>query len=164
MQNINGSSEFHGVGGAIGIMNAASSAVLRTSLLLACAAFGACSETIDTTYKTRAEAEFAGAVSAGWVPEWLPQEAMQIREAHSTGTKAMMIRFTFPPEREVNVPSTCLLIVAAAAEPPPFERAWWPKSVPEAGNTMQRYEYRRCEYQYVAVLRSEGVGFVWSAQ
>ena len=134
-------------------MNASTSAVLRKSLLLACAAVGACSETIDATYKSRAEAEYAGAISAGWVPEWLPQEAMQIREAHSTRTKAMMIRFTFPTEREVRVPSTCLLIGAAAAAPPPFERAWWPKSVPEVGSTMQRYEYRRCENQYVAVLR-----------
>ena len=141
----------------------ASSAVLRQSLLLACVAVGACSETIDVTYKSRAEAEYAGAISAGWVPQWLPQEAMQIRETHSTSTKAVMIRFTFPVERKVSTPPTCLPIVASAAAPPPFERAWWQKSVPEAQSTAPRYEYRLCANQYVALLQSEGVGFVWSA-
>ena len=140
------------------------SAVLSKSLLLACTVLAACSETIDATYKSRSEAEYAGAISAGWVPEWLPQDAMQIREAHSAGTKAMMIRFTFPTGREVNTPTTCQQIAAAAAVPPPFDRAWWPKSLPEVGATMQKYEYRRCANQYVAVLQSEGVGFVWSAE
>lgn len=135
---------------------------LRIALLTACALLAACSETIDDTYKTRALAEHHGAITAGRVPAWLPNEAMQIREARATGSTAMMVRFTFPTEVKVSVPASCLPIAASAAPPPPFERAWWPKSMPEVQSPAPKHEYRQCANQYVAVQQSEGVRFVWS--
>jgi hypothetical protein len=135
----------------------------RSLLILAFTVLAACSETIDATYKTRALAENGGAIAAGWVPAWLPSDAMQIRETHHTGTKAMMVRFTFPTESKLSIPSACLPVTATAVRPPPFERAWWPKTVPELLGTTPKYEYWQCASQYAAVLQSEGVGFVWSA-
>jgi hypothetical protein len=134
------------------------------TLLLAAAVLVACSETFDRTYTTRKEAEFAGAIAAGWVPSWLPEYAMQIREVHSIDTNAVMVSFSYPRERGVRVPDDCAPITGTAAPPPPFRRAWWPKSVPEHGSTTERYAYHKCGELYVALLRSEGEGFVWSGR
>jgi hypothetical protein len=124
----------------------------------------ACSETFDRTYKTRAEAEYAGAIAAGRVPSWFPEEAMQIREVHSIDTNAVMVSFSYPKEHEVRVPSYCAHITGTTAPPPPFKRAWWPKSVPEHQSTAESYAYHKCGELYVALLQSEGEGFVWSGR
>ena len=122
----------------------------------------ACSETFDRTYKTRTEAEYDGAIAAGRVPAWVPQDAMQIREAHSADSKAVMVRFNYPKEREVKTPQSCARTTGRAAPPPPFQRAWWPVSVPERQATAQRFAYYKCAELYVALRQVEGEGFVWS--
>jgi hypothetical protein len=132
------------------------------TLLLALLLLVACSETFERTYKTRTEAEYDGAIAAGWVPSWLPQDAMQIREAHRIDTNAVMVRFSYPKERGVKVPQSCARISGSTAPPAPFKRAWWPESVPEHEGTAERYAHHKCGELYVALLQSEGEGFVWS--
>lgn len=129
-------------------------------LLLALLSLAACSETFDRTYKTRTEAEYDGAIAAGRVPAWFPPVAMQIREAHDIDTRAVMVTFTYPKEHTLEVPASCTPIAASSAPPPPFERAWWPKSVPERAG--EKLVYHRCGELYVAVLLSEAQGYVWS--
>jgi hypothetical protein len=131
-------------------------------MLLAILTLGACSDTFDRTYKTRAEAEYAGAIAAGRVPSWFPDDAMQIREVHSIDSNAVMVSFSYPKEHQVKIPQHCAHITGAAAPPPPFNRAWWPQSVPEHESTAERYAYHKCGELYVAILQSEGEGFVWS--
>jgi hypothetical protein len=132
------------------------------AVLLALLFLFACSEAVERTYRTRTEAEYDGAIAAGWVPSWLPQDAMEIREAHAIDTNAVMVRFSHPKEREVEVPHSCSRIAGSTAPPAPFERAWWPESVPEHEGTVERYVYHQCGELYVALLQSEGEGFVWS--
>lgn len=132
------------------------------TLFLALPFLVACSDTIERTYKTRTEAEYDGAIAAGRVPNWFPQEAMEIREAHNIHTKAVMVRFSYPKEHQVKVPQFCVRTSGTTAPPPPFKRAWWPESVPEHGAVAERYAYHRCGETYVAIIQSEGEGFVWS--
>jgi hypothetical protein len=134
----------------------------RRAVLLALLFLFACSESFERTYKTRTEAEYDGAIAAGWVPSWLPQDAMEIREAHTLDTHAVMVRFSYPKERELKVPHSCSRIASSTAPPAPFERAWWPESVPEHEGSVERYAYHKCAELYVALLHSEGEGFVWS--
>lgn len=132
----------------------------RCTLLLALLFIVACSDTFERTYKTRTEAEYDGAITAGWVPSWFPQDAMQIREAHTAN--AVMVRFSYPKERELKVPASCARIAGNTAPAPPFKRAWWPESVPEHEGKAEMYAYHKCGEQYVALRQSEGEGFVWS--
>ena len=134
----------------------------RCTPLLSLLFLVACSDTFERTYKTRTEAEYDGAIAAGWVPYWFPHDAMEIREAHNIDTNAVMVRFTYPTEHEVKLPQSCVRTTGIATPPPPFKRAWWPESVPEHEATAERYAYHKCGEQYVALLRSEGEGFVWS--
>jgi hypothetical protein len=96
------------------------------------------------------------------VPSWLPADAMQIREAHNIDANAVMVRFSYPREREMKVPQFCARIAGSTAPPAPFERAWWPASVPEHQGTAERYAYHKCGALYVALLQSDGEGFAWS--
>jgi hypothetical protein len=136
----------------------------RFTAVVALAFLLACSDTFERTYKTRTEAEYDGAIAAGWVPGWLPHDAMQIRGVHTADMQATMLTFSYPEERELKVPGACTRIAASAAPAPAFERAWWPKSVPERGSTDEKYAYFNCGDLYVALRRSqgEGEGFVWS--
>jgi hypothetical protein len=134
----------------------------RPTVLLALLFLFACSEVLERTYKTRTEAEYDGAIAAGWVPSWLPQNAIEIREAHTIDTNASMVRFNYPKEQEVKVPHSCSRIAGSTAPPAPFERAWWPGSVPERAGTVERYVYHKCGELYVALFQNKGEGFAWS--
>src|SRR5262245_48827398 len=113
------------------------------TLLFALLFMVACSDTFERTYRTRTEAEYDGAIAAGWVPSWIPQDAMQIREAHTADS--VIVRFSYPKERELKLPSPCARIAGSTAPAPPFKRAWWPESVPERERTVERYSYHKCD-------------------
>ncbi len=123
---------------------------------------GACSETVDRSYRSRTEAEYDGAIAAGWVPDWLPQHAHQIRGARQVDAQAVVLRFSYTTEHEIRLPAGCVRIAASAAPPPPIERAWWPASVPERAGGVEQYTYHQCGQTFVAILASAGEGLVWS--
>lgn len=71
-------------------MRKLSAAALSLSLV-------ACSEQVEASYGTWAEAERAGAVERGWVPAFVPQSARDIRDSHNLDTNAQTLRFIAPP-------------------------------------------------------------------
>ena len=124
----------------------------------------ACSETSDTTYKSYAEAVAAGAVSAGWVPNWPPEQASDILEVHNIDTNSVMLRFNYPKTVQVRLPANCSRVAMAKITSPPFERSWWPADVPERNSNAPKHEYWRCANQYVAILANRQQGLVWSPE
>ena len=48
-------------------------------------------------YRTFAQAAAAGAVQRGWIPEFIPQSAREIEEAHDLDTNYQWISFEAPP-------------------------------------------------------------------
>jgi hypothetical protein len=58
-------------------------------------------DVVTASYATLREAQAAGAVSSGYLPEGLPPGTRDIREAHDPGTPRRWVLFNFPPaERE----------------------------------------------------------------
>jgi len=68
--------------------------MLPAALLLSLAA---CSEQVEETYPTWAEAQRAGAVDRGWVPAFVPSSARQIEDTHDLDSNRQTLRFTAPP-------------------------------------------------------------------
>ena len=68
-------------------------------LLLVCSLTLACSDKVQASYQTRAEAEKLGAVARGWVPSAVPEGATQIRETHNIDTNQAWGRFLFPASK-----------------------------------------------------------------
>jgi hypothetical protein len=58
-----------------------------------------CSEQVDETYSTYAEAQRAGAIERGWVPAFVPASARGIADSHNLDTNRQTLRFTIPPSQ-----------------------------------------------------------------
>jgi len=136
-----------------------------TTLLVATAfALAACAETFEASYATLAEAQAAGAVARGWVPDWLPPGATGIREVHNLDTNHFMVRFSVPKGTAFQPPKPCEPVALNVPPKPPFNRAWWPSDVPASGLTTHRHAFFGCDRTFVAYSAAQGEGFVWHAE
>ena len=141
------------------IGNSRKSALVSGLLLLA-----GCGETLEARYSTLAEARASGAVSRGWIPEWLPLGSTNIREVHNLDTNNFMVRFEFPRGAPLELPRACVPVAPDKPPKPPFRRAWWPSDVPPSGLATHRYAFFGCESTFVAYASASGEGLVWQAK
>jgi hypothetical protein len=135
------------------------------SLVLLAPLFAAlgCAETLDTTYATFAEAQRQGAVTAGWVPAWLPPSATHIREVHNIDPNAFMLAFTVAKDTQLALPVGCTQVGPRSPGKPPFKRDWWPADVPASSLATHRHSFFSCGGDSLAYSSAIGEGFVWNA-
>jgi hypothetical protein len=100
-------------------------------LIAGLAAVPACRDVnvITGTYQTLPEAEAAGAVSDGFLPEGLPPGAHDIREAHDPGTPRHWLLFAFPVEEREHLLALVQpgeVSVAGMYVEVPGRLEWWP--------------------------------------
>ncbi len=55
-----------------------------------------CSEQVDATYSTHADAQRAGAIERGWIPTFVPPTARDITDTHDLDTNRQTLQFTIP--------------------------------------------------------------------
>ncbi len=58
-----------------------------------------CSEQMDETYSTYADAKRAGAIERGWIPAFVPASARDILDSHNLDTNRQTLQFTIPPSQ-----------------------------------------------------------------
>jgi len=85
------------------------------------------SNSFDASYDTLTAARQARAVESGWIPDWAPQSAVALREAHNVDNNASMLAFALPGDVTVPLPDGCLPATYAETLPGPFKRDWWPQ-------------------------------------
>ena len=91
----------------------------------------ACGERQEVSYANLVSAERAGAIHAGWIPDWLPKSAADLREVHNLNTNQSMLSFRYDPGDRLTVPTTCSHLSGSSEIPPvPFNVSWWPNDVP----------------------------------
>lgn len=56
-----------------------------------------CSDTYEATYANYAEAESDGAVSRGWIPDFVPRNARNTEELHNVDTNQQTLTFFIEP-------------------------------------------------------------------
>ncbi|MGI8610945.1 MAG: hypothetical protein ACR2KH_01520 [Sphingomicrobium sp.] len=56
----------------------------------------ACTEEMEESYSTWADAQRVGAIERGWVPAFVPKSARNIRDIHNLDTNAQILEFTAP--------------------------------------------------------------------
>jgi hypothetical protein len=139
-------------------------AVLVPPLIAVTFALAACTETIEASYATFAEAEAAGAITKGWVPHWLPPSTTGIREVHNLDTNRFMLRFAVPKGTDVRLPERCKQVALNVPTKPPFRRSWWPSDVPASGLATHRHSFFGCNGTFIAYSVAQAEGFVWSAE
>lgn len=55
--------------------------------------FAGCSENLSETYSDWQAVNASGSMERGWIPKWLPTEAINIKEQHNLDTNALAISF-----------------------------------------------------------------------
>jgi hypothetical protein len=60
-------------------------------------AASACSDTFEKTYSSLAEAESDDAVTRGWIPDFVPRNAHNIRDIHNIDTNEQTLTFFIEP-------------------------------------------------------------------
>ena len=113
-------------------------------------------ETPDSSFDTASEAIDAGMVNSGWIPGWLPRDAVALREVHNIDTNASELSFEIPNARAIELPNDCKPIAYAQTVQANIQRRWWPSE--EALRT--QYAFFKCDAdaaRYVFVgLRNDG--------
>ena len=103
-------------------------ALTGSALILLSACAGIKSQT--NSFATLAEAEQAGAISKGWLPDGLPAGSHDIREGHVPGSKARWGLFEYPRAEEgalrVLLEPTELALNGQECDVP-ARIEWWPR-------------------------------------
>lgn len=95
-------------------------ALLFALLLAACQL----SETPESSFANYKETVASGLIERGWIPDWLPETAVNIHEKHDLDNNASIL--LFDPGAEFSVPAGC----DPATNPPQatLKESWWPQS------------------------------------
>ena len=98
------------------------------TLLLGLGTFSGCSETFHSSYPDKAAAIQDGAIARGWVPAWLPESALAIRETHNLDTNETWREFELPATEILELDHSC----SSLSRPPSLPRrapGWWPATL-----------------------------------
>lgn len=104
------------------------------AVVLCLGAAGGCGsgEVKEAFYLTLQAARDGGAVSAGWVPPFLPPSTTSLHEVHDLGSGASLLFFTFSAGDLSGLVAPCQAVSESDVPPPP-ERlgrtAWWPRDL-----------------------------------
>jgi hypothetical protein len=118
--------------------------------LVAFAMTGCLDTTLEKSYSTMATAVADGAVTRGWIPEWVPANATDLDEVHDLDSNESALSFNVPANSELALPVQCKLIKASGTLPVRFDRRWWPTGAELA----KSYTFHSCPTGLVATHES----------
>ena len=102
---------------------------------------GCSSQEQETHYVSLAAAQMAGAIHQGWIPDWLPKKAHNLKEKHNLEGSRSILRFTFPESAEWVPPDSCSRIRSSEIRGPALTASWWPQDVPSSSSATPRHTY-----------------------
>lgn len=125
---------------------------------------GCLGTTLDASYASMADAIADGAVHRGWIPEWVPATARDLREVHDLDINVSALAFDLPAGTHWRLPAHCIPVRFEQTPPTHFRRGWWP-SRRELKRDYAFFECRRDPDRYVFVGRRHdgGGGLHWRA-
>lgn len=85
------------------------------------------SECYFSSFEHVDEARERGAFEKGWLPQWLPESAIEIHEGHDLDTNAQAISFSLPTKADFNPPALCRSV--STAPHPNLKTSIFPRSV-----------------------------------
>ncbi|MCC6143124.1 MAG: hypothetical protein IT368_04875 [Candidatus Hydrogenedentes bacterium] len=137
------------------------------------------------TYPNYETMDADGAVIRGWVPKFVPWEAVDFEEAHNLDTNRSWLRFSAPPEALERMTRSLVPVTVSDVDfprkPPRSSGNWWPRALTEslwvkilAGKSKRDdYEFYRYDYEshaggiprpkrdFVAIDRATGTVWHW---
>jgi hypothetical protein len=136
-------------------------------LLVSC---GRSADDFETTYANRQAAEEDGAFVRGWLPDFVPNSTMNIRESHNVDTNECWLVFDFDKSKEnaivveLSIPSGTPQLPRSSSTQ---RRNWWPRALtsptPVLPQQFQFYSFRdsRGGTWFVAIERQTPKAWCW---
>lgn len=121
-------------------------------------------DVVSSSHDSMGDAVALGIVRQGWVPDWLPGHATQIRAIHDLDTNEWAVSFAYAAERGLAVPDGCFQTKGVETLAPRLDAEWWPEDVPSDVLETPRHEYFQCAGYVIARADARGEGFVWSSR
>ena len=123
--------------------------------LIASVALSACGYDlrIYSKYENLDEARADGAMGRGWIPDWLPENAIDIHEHHDLDTNVRAISFSVDQTEEWPWPIECIPVETATR--PQIRTELFPRAP-------HRFDEIQDCAEVFAVRDSEGVVHMWS--
>ena len=87
-------------------------------------------DVVETAYADAAAARTVGAVARGWVPDWVPPQATDLRGIHSLDTGESALRFTLAAHHAWAPPLACRPVPPSSVIAPRWRRDWVPALSP----------------------------------
>lgn len=134
----------------------------RAIVVTVCSALCACGLVMDSSFDTQQQAIDADMVNKGWIPDWVPHEATDLREVHDLDSNTSALAFTKPRKVLLKLPADCQATASGDSDPAAFDRSWWPGK----GTLNGSYRVFRCTPEFgksvfVAVSRNEDRVLFW---
>jgi len=82
---------------------------MLAAVLMAATILCGCSEYKSSEFGSYSEARDSGLIERGWIPEFIPQSAYDIRERHRVDAASIDVEFMFNPEDSVAIERACSL-------------------------------------------------------
>ena len=123
----------------------------------------------ESSCATAALAREAGAVARGWLPEFLPPSARDIRERHDLDTNAVILRFSFDPAESGFWSPACQPLDPGQVREPDARLAagvsWWPRDLFPVPGVEPRHDFFACSHpaRFLAIGREEPLALSWNA-
>ncbi|MDH1389313.1 MULTISPECIES: hypothetical protein [Stenotrophomonas] len=117
---------------------------------------------MDSSFDTQQQAIDADMVNKGWIPDWVPHEATDLREVHDLDSNTSALAFAKPPAIPLQLPADCQATTFNNSNPVAFNRHWWPSNATLSAS----YRVFRCAPEsrksvFVAINRTEGRVLFW---
>jgi hypothetical protein len=116
-------------------------------------------EVVESIYPDYEAAVSAGAIDRGWIPEFIPPSAKEIKETHNLDTNEVWVSFVWGSGEWLSVEEDCRTVEGERIElPRKSGGGWWPPALVEASNPPPRkseYAYYRCKNGAVLAVQSK---------
>ncbi|HDS0948298.1 TPA: hypothetical protein QDZ34_002317 [Stenotrophomonas maltophilia] len=96
------------------------------ALCALCIALTACSMVMEASYNTTQDAMADGMIAKGWIPEWTPLEATDLREFHDLDSNVSALAFNTPAAIHLQLPADCVRTEYDPSGRVAIGRRWWP--------------------------------------
>ncbi|NLZ16484.1 MAG: hypothetical protein GX087_01950 [Desulfobulbaceae bacterium] len=132
-------------------------------LVFFAASLSACRETFEKYYPSYSDVISDKAIERGWIPSWLPENAVNIHEIHNLDTNKSMLTFRFKGEHPIDFNKDCEEIKPTLLKAHPFNVSWWPKDISDRELRSNQYQFYSCENKeaLLAISIKQGEAFYW---
>lgn len=114
---------------------------------------------MEREFATINEARAAGELEKGWLPSFLPEDAVAIKVINNTDNKSALVSFGYA--KDIDMSACRELPLSEAALPAERVVLWWPDELTQKGMKEAGYSLYGCDDGQAAVNAAKKEAYFW---